>query len=62
MMILGSARRNAIAKVRKERSLIVADAAISAFKTIEQNRFLNDESAALYDAVLALIETIGKTS
>lgn len=56
-MIIGSARRNALAKVRAERRKAVADAAVTAFKTIEQNRFLNDESAALYDAVLALLNT-----
>lgn len=56
MMIVGSARRSALARVREERRKAVAVAAVAAFKTIERNRFLNDESAALYDAVLAFIK------
>lgn len=57
MMIIGSARRRALEKVRAERRKAVVDAAVAAFKTIERNRFLNDESAVLYDAVLALLNT-----
>ena len=57
MMILGSARRRVRAKLRAERREAVVEAAIAAFTTIERSRFVNDESAALYDAVIALLNT-----
>ncbi|UVN13420.1 hypothetical protein FBPa19_0031 [Pseudomonas phage vB_PaeP_FBPa19] len=50
-----SIRRRARARMRAERRDAVVDAAIAALPTIERNRFLNDESAALYEAVRELL-------
>lgn len=57
-MTIASAKRRARNEIREKSREAVVVAAIAAFPTIERNRFLNDEMAALNKAVLELMAVL----